>query len=66
MFKVTETAQNEAEVTRDRLYEYPTMTKTLGRIKLEIEAGSFTDLGIIIMLGENRTGRPRLFACWWD
>ena len=54
---MAQTAQNEAEATRDRLHEHPTMTKTLERIKLEIEAGLLSDLGIIVMLGENGTGK---------
>lgn len=33
------------------------MTKTLGSFKLEICAGSFTDSEIIVMLGENGTGK---------
>ena len=33
------------------------MTKTLGSFKLDIHAGSFTDSEIIVMLGENGTGK---------
>ena len=33
------------------------MSKTLGSFKLEIQAGSFTDSEIIVMLGENGTGK---------
>ena len=33
------------------------MTKTLGNFKLAVEAGSFTDSEIIVMLGENGTGK---------
>ena len=56
VFKVIETAGGEEEVTRDRLYEYLTMiAKALEKLKLEIEAGLFTDSEIIVMLGENGT-----------
>lgn len=33
------------------------MTKTLGGFQLKIEGGSFTDSEIIVMMGENGTGK---------
>lgn len=33
------------------------MSKTLGSFKLNVEPGSFTDSEIIVMLGENGTGK---------
>jgi len=33
------------------------MTKTLGGFKVTVEEGSFTDSEIIVMLGENGTGK---------
>lgn len=48
---------NEEEIKRSARYEYPAMTKTLGSFKLEIQAGSFTDSEIVVMLGENGTGK---------
>jgi len=33
------------------------MTKTLGGFKLSVQGGSFTDSEIIVMLGENGTGK---------
>ncbi|EUB61984.1 ATP-binding cassette sub-family E member [Echinococcus granulosus] len=56
IFKVSETG-NEEEIKRMARYEYPTMTKTLGSFKLEIQSGTFTDSEIIVMLGENGTGK---------
>ena len=51
-----ETAGGEERVARDRLHEHLTMiAKALGKLKLEIEAGLFTDSEIIVMLGENGT-----------
>lgn len=38
-------------------YSYPSMEKTLGAFHLEIEAGKFTDSEIIVMMGENGTGK---------
>ena len=34
--KMTEIAEDEEEATQGRLNEYPTVTKTLGKFKLEI------------------------------
>lgn len=56
-FRLAETADDEEEVEHHHLYSYPTMTKTLGSFKLQVEAGSFTDSEIVVMLGENGTGK---------
>lgn len=38
-------------------YRYPKMEKTLGGFHLSIESGEFTDSEIIVMMGENGTGK---------
>jgi ATP-binding cassette subfamily E protein 1 len=53
---MVETAE-EVFADKTRHYSYPAMTKTLGNFKLTVEAGSFTDSEIIVMLGENGTGK---------
>ncbi|KAF7324729.1 RNAse L inhibitor-type ATP-binding cassette protein [Mycena kentingensis (nom. inval.)] len=55
-FKMVENTE-ELVVDRTRHYSYPAMTKTLGSFKLTVESGSFTDSEIIVMLGENGTGK---------
>ncbi|KAJ7625521.1 P-loop containing nucleoside triphosphate hydrolase protein [Roridomyces roridus] len=55
-FKMVETAE-EIIIDKTRHYSYPSMTKTLGNFKLTVEGGSFTDSEIIVMLGENGTGK---------
>ncbi|KAF9530234.1 P-loop containing nucleoside triphosphate hydrolase protein, partial [Crepidotus variabilis] len=55
-FKMVETAE-EIFADKTRHYSYPSMTKTLGDFKLTVEGGSFTDSEIIVMLGENGTGK---------
>ncbi|KAK7097938.1 ATP-binding cassette sub-family E member 1-like [Littorina saxatilis] len=55
-FKVAETAMEE-EVKRMCRYEYPKMIKNLGKFKLTVQPGEFTDSEIIVMLGENGTGK---------
>lgn len=78
-FKLAETADGVVN-DHDRKYEYPAMTKKLGDFELEICQGSFTDSEIIVMLGQNGTGKVRpstftsactesnhrllLFVCW--
>jgi ATP-binding cassette subfamily E protein 1 len=36
------------------------MSKTLGSFKLNVEAGTFTNCEIIVLLGENGTGKTTL------
>jgi len=55
-FKVSENAEEE-ELKRMRRYEYPNMEKTLKSFHLEVQKGQFTDSEIIVMLGENGTGK---------
>ncbi|KNC46707.1 ABC transporter E family member 2 [Thecamonas trahens ATCC 50062] len=63
-FKVAETAEeDEADDSRFRRYSYPSMVKTFhdkktsSSFKLNVEAGEFTDAEIVVMLGENGTGK---------
>ncbi|THD22797.1 putative rnase l inhibitor abc superfamily [Fasciola gigantica] len=59
VFKVSENA-NEEEVKRSSRYDYPAMVKKLGNFTLTVESGSFTDSEIVVMLGENGTGKTTL------
>ncbi|CAN7112563.1 hypothetical protein IGI04_003664 [Brassica rapa subsp. trilocularis] len=57
-FKVSETPQeSDGEVKSYARYKYPNMSKTLGSFKLEVMEGDFTDSQIVVMLGENGTGK---------
>ncbi|RXN00973.1 ATP-binding cassette sub-family E member 1 [Acipenser ruthenus] len=56
VFKVAETA-NEEEITKMCRYQYPRMKKQMGDFELEIIEGEFTDSEIMVMLGENGTGK---------
>ncbi|XP_015380474.1 PREDICTED: ATP-binding cassette sub-family E member 1, partial [Diuraphis noxia] len=56
IFKVSESATEE-EVKRMTHYEYPEMSKTLGNFYLKVESGQFTDSEILVLLGENGTGK---------
>ncbi|XP_019621700.1 PREDICTED: ATP-binding cassette sub-family E member 1 isoform X2 [Branchiostoma belcheri] len=57
IFKVSETADKEEEIKKFRRYGYPDMTKQLGDFRLRVKEGEFTDSEIIVMLGENGTGK---------
>jgi len=56
IFKVSENAEDE-EIKRMRRYSYPNMEKTLKNFQLKVKEGQFTDSEIIVMLGENGTGK---------
>lgn len=62
--------ENERELTSDEIaekerlkklnYNYPDMVKTLGGFKLSIEAGMFNASEIVVMLGQNGTGKTTM------
>ncbi|CAI8501776.1 Fe-S cluster-binding ribosome biosynthesis protein [Hanseniaspora opuntiae] len=41
-------------------FQYPEMTKTQGDFKLTVEAGEFNDSEILVLMGENGTGKTTL------
>lgn len=55
-FKVSENATEE-DVKRMTKSDYPMMEKTMGNFHLTVEAGQFSDSEILVMLGENGTGK---------
>ena len=55
-FKLAETAE-ENENDKVRRFQYPSMEKKLGDFHLEIQGGGFTDSEILVMLGQNGTGK---------
>lgn len=55
-FRIAE-AQDLFDADRSRAFQYPAMKKTLGNFNLKIEPGDFTDSEIIVMMGENGTGK---------
>jgi len=58
-FKVVEKSEDE-DIKRLYNYQYPDMTKTMGDFKLTVAGGSFTDSEIVVLLGENGTGKTTL------
>ncbi|KAJ8983735.1 hypothetical protein NQ317_007258 [Molorchus minor] len=56
VFKVAESA-NEEEVKRMNHYTYPAMSKTMGSFQLNVVQGQFSDSEILVLLGENGTGK---------
>jgi ATP-binding cassette subfamily E protein 1 len=55
-FRIVETVEDEARERGGR-YHYPAMKKTMGKFELNIKAGSFTDSELIVLLGQNGTGK---------
>ncbi|KAL0226487.1 hypothetical protein P9112_013811 [Eukaryota sp. TZLM1-RC] len=55
-FRIAETADDVVE-ERHRHMSYPAMTKRLGKFELNVEAGEFTESEIIMLVGENGTGK---------
>ncbi|OZJ02339.1 Translation initiation factor RLI1 [Bifiguratus adelaidae] len=55
-FRIAESAEDPVN-DNYRRFNYPSMTKTLGDFKLDVKAGQFTDSEIIVMLGQNGTGK---------
>ncbi|VDD90527.1 unnamed protein product [Enterobius vermicularis] len=58
-FKVTDQLDKEV-VKRLAHYQYPSLTKTMENFHLTVEGGEFTDSEIIVLLGENGTGKTTL------
>ncbi|CAH2233529.1 jg10811 [Pararge aegeria aegeria] len=56
VFKVAESATEE-EIKRMNHYDYPEMTKTMGDFHLKVVQGEFSDSEILVLLGENGTGK---------
>jgi len=50
-------AGDEFLVDRTRAYSYPSMERTQGDFHLSVKEGDFTDSEIIVMMGENGTGK---------
>ncbi|KAK7071459.1 ATP-binding cassette sub- E member 1, partial [Halocaridina rubra] len=55
-FKVSETLSEE-EIKRMCRFKYPRMTKKMGDFHLTVDGGNFTDSEIMVLLGENGTGK---------
>lgn len=58
-FKVSEKS-DEDDIKKMYNYKYPDMSKNLGEFSLEVQGGSFTDSEIVVLLGENGTGKTTL------
>mmetsp|Transcript_6177 Transcript_6177/g.9514 ORF Transcript_6177/g.9514 Transcript_6177/m.9514 type:complete len:604 (+) Transcript_6177:88-1899(+) len=57
-FKIADAVdQTEEEIKKFSRYKYPHMVKTMGDFRLEVKAGEFTDSEIVVMLGQNGTGK---------
>lgn len=55
-FRIGDTA-DDFMIDKSRGFHYPAMEKTLGGFHLSIDSGRFTDSEIVVMMGENGTGK---------
>ncbi|OAA37224.1 translation initiation factor RLI1 [Metarhizium rileyi] len=55
-FRLAESA-DDFVIDKSRAFNYPKLEKQLGSFRLNIDAGEFTDSEIIVMMGENGTGK---------
>lgn len=57
-FKIRDNLEEEVTAPTEKLmHEYPTMTKRYKDFQLDIVAGDFTNSQILVLLGENGTGK---------
>ena len=58
-FKVADNVQDRdtEEMKRQTTTQYPEMKKTLGTFHLDVKAGGFSESEIIVLLGQNGTGK---------
>ena len=55
-FRIAE-AVDDFAIDKSRAFVYPKMEKALGGFSLRVDSGEFTDSEIIVMMGENGTGK---------
>ena len=60
-FRLAE-AGDDFVADKNMSYSYPALEKTLGDFHLKVQPGKFTDSEIIVMMGENGTGKTTLSA----
>lgn len=53
-------ASDEVEIEATKAYAYPDMKRTQGDFTLTVESGEFSDSEILVMMGENGTGKTTL------
>lgn len=56
-FRIAEAGDDFSDDKAGYRYSYPKMKKKLGGFDLTVEAGEFTDSEILVLLGENGTGK---------
>jgi ATP-binding cassette subfamily E protein 1 len=56
-FKTTQEDKDLSDVERTNYTEYPNMEKKLGEFSLTVQQGTFADSEIIVLLGQNGTGK---------
>lgn len=56
-FRVSQEDRDLSDCERSQKQAYPTLTKKMGEFTLDVETGDFSDSEIMVMLGQNGTGK---------
>ncbi|SCU90446.1 LADA_0F04148g1_1 [Lachancea dasiensis] len=59
-FRMVDAQDQLQQEDATRAFHYPNMQRTQGDFKLSVESGSFSDSEILVMMGENGTGKTTL------
>merc|ERR1711871_126438 len=59
-FNVSDGGETTESVKQSHTFDCPEMTKTMGKYKLHVDAGGFSDSEIIVLLGQNGCGKTTL------
>uniref|UniRef100_A0A1I7XH31 ABC transporter domain-containing protein n=1 Tax=Heterorhabditis bacteriophora TaxID=37862 RepID=A0A1I7XH31_HETBA len=59
---ILERTNYHSRLLSNKMKYYPAMSKNLGSFKLNVEAGDYCDSEIIVMLGENGTGKTTMIS----
>lgn len=62
-FKVVESDEErklQGQLEKKAHYQYPAMSKTMGDFQINVSQGSFSNSEIVVMLGQNGTGKTTL------
>ena len=60
IFKISESAEEQLFAERTATFRYPAFSKTFEGFRLNVEAGSFSNSELLVMLGQNATGKSTM------
>lgn len=60
IFKISESAEEQLIAEHTGVFEYPSFSKTFEGFRLNVEQGNFTNSELLVMLGQNATGKSTM------